>query len=80
MLCRMFRHRVSSLIRRGRLWLALAPMLLATAAARAQEASAAPQPSLQKSPPVWLGLLVMFIMLAMVITVSLMPSRRGHQD
>ena len=55
-------------------------MLMFTAAAWAQNSQAAPQPTLQKSPPVWLGLLVIFIMLVLVISVSLMPSRRGHQD
>lgn len=63
-----------------RLIWAMLPALALCAVAQAQESVAAPQPSLQKSPPVWLGLLVIFIMLVMVITVSLMPSRRGHQD
>ncbi len=49
-------------------------------AALAQDTQAAPQPSLQKSPPIWLGILVIFIMLVLVVTVSLMPSRRSHQD
>ena len=44
------------------------------------QSTAAPQPTLQKSPPVWLGLLVIFLMLVGVVTVSLLPSRRGHQD
>jgi hypothetical protein len=54
--------------------------LFVSAAALAQQAQAAPQPSLSKLPPVWLGLLVMFLMLVLVISVSLMPSKRGHQD
>ncbi len=53
-------------------------LALMTASARAD--TAAPQPNLLKAPPVWLGLLVMFVLLAMVITVSLMPSRRSHLD
>jgi hypothetical protein len=65
---------------RFRLFLATLPMLLLTAVANAQESTAAPQPTLQKSPPVWLGLLVIFIMLVLVVMVSLMPSRRSHQD
>jgi hypothetical protein len=43
-------------------------------------AEAAPQPNLLKAPPVWLGLLVMFILMAITISVSLMPSKRSHQD
>lgn len=42
--------------------------------------AAAPQPSLRRSPPPWLGLLVMALLLAVVLGVSLMPSKRGHQD
>jgi len=37
-------------------------------------------PKLAKAPPVWLGLLVMFALLVLVVGVSLMPSKRGHQD
>ena len=40
----------------------------------------APQPELKKAPPVWLGYLVMFLLLAVVMAISLMPSKRGHQD
>ncbi|MCI0363556.1 MAG: hypothetical protein L0Y44_06865 [Phycisphaerales bacterium] len=42
--------------------------------------AAAPQPSLRNAPPVWLGLLIMGLLLAMVMAVSLLPSKRGHQD
>lgn len=42
--------------------------------------TAAPQPSLRNAPPVWLGLLIMALLLAMVMAVSLLPSKRGHQD
>jgi hypothetical protein len=41
---------------------------------------AAPQPTLRKSPAPWLGMLVMFLLLAIVLGISLMPSKRGHQD
>lgn len=37
-------------------------------------------PHLSKAPAVWLGLLVMFFLLVPVVFVSLMPSKRGHQD
>jgi hypothetical protein len=53
--------------------LAAIAMLLVDVAAHAQEAVAAPQPALQKSPPVWLGLLVIFILLVLVVTISLLP-------
>jgi hypothetical protein len=56
----------------------LATIMLVSVSAAAD--TAAPQPNLLKAPPVWLGLLVMFILLAMVVSVSLMPSRRSHQD
>jgi FtsH-binding integral membrane protein len=71
---------IVGLVQRFHSLLAVALALLVSAAAHAQEAAAAPQPTLQKSPPVWLGLLVIFLMLAAVISVSLMPSRRTHLD
>ena len=30
--------------------------------------------------PVWVGFLIMFVLLAVVVAVSLMPSKRSHQD
>ncbi len=42
--------------------------------------AAPPQPNLSKSAPAWLGFGVMLILLAVVLGVSLMPSKRGHQD
>lgn len=75
----MIRRRSTASTKRLRLLTGALPLLLINAAAWAQSA-AAPQPTLQKSPPVWLGLLVIFLMLVAVVTVSLLPSRRGHQD
>jgi drug/metabolite transporter (DMT)-like permease len=49
------------------------------AIALAQAAPPQPQP-FKQSPPVWLGYLVIFVLLAMVVSVSLMPSKRSHQD
>lgn len=43
-------------------------------------AQSAPQPTARKVPPVWLGYLVIFVLLAIVLGVSMMPSKRGHQD
>ena len=39
-----------------------------------------PQPDLKRSAPVWLGIAVAFVLTAVVMLVSLMPSKRGHQD
>jgi len=44
------------------------------------QAGAPPAPILKKSPPVWLGFLVMALLLIIVMFVSLMPSKRSHQD
>jgi len=43
-------------------------------------AQTAPQPTARKVPPVWLGYLVIFVLLAVILAVSMMPSKRGHQD
>ena len=37
-------------------------------------------PNLSKTPAPWVGYVVMFLLLAAVVGVSLMPSKRGHQD
>jgi len=37
-------------------------------------------PGLSKTPAPWVGYIVMFLLLAGVVGVSLMPSKRGHQD
>jgi len=59
-------------------FIALALMIWAPAMALAQ--TAAPQPMLKRAPPIWLGLLVMVLLLAIVLAISLMPSKRSHQD
>lgn len=43
-------------------------------------AQSAPQPNARKVPPVWLGYLVIFGLLVVVMAVSMMPSKRSHQD
>jgi len=53
--------------------------LFAPTVAWAQD-NAPPQPSLKTYPPVWIGYLVMAVLLGMVVAVSLLPSKRGHQD
>lgn len=37
-------------------------------------------PNLSRTPAPWLGYVIMFVLLALVVGVSLMPSKRGHQD
>jgi hypothetical protein len=53
--------------------------LLAPIAAWAQD-NVPPPPSLSRTQKPWLGYAVMFLLLAVVVSVSLMPSKRGHQD
>jgi hypothetical protein len=54
--------------------------ILTPVLAWAQTPGAPPQPSIKRSPPAWIGMIVMFVLLAMVVFVSLMPSKRSHQD
>lgn len=57
--------------------MARATPLLVTSLALAQ--AAAPAPTATKASPAWLGYLLVFILLAAVVSVSLMPSKRSHQ-
>ena len=52
--------------------------VLSSAACWAQ--GAVPEPTLSRSSKVWMGYAVMFVLAAVVIAVSLMPSKRSHQD
>jgi len=56
----------------------VAAAVLSPALAWAQE-TAPPQPRLNRYAPAWLGFLVMFVLLGLVLFVSLLPSKRGHQ-
>ena len=61
----------------------LSQSLLAAAAVLAPVAALAapPQPSpTQSSAAPWVGFMFMGVLLALVLGVSLMPSKRGHQD
>ena len=49
-------------------------------AAAVAQGSAPPSPSLSKWAPPWVGYIVTVVLLALVLGVSLMPSKRGHQD
>jgi hypothetical protein len=74
-LMRTIKRRIS---RPCKLAIAFAMLTMWPAVALAQ--TAPPPPQLQKVPPVWLGYLVMALLLAVVLAVSLMPSKRSHQD
>jgi hypothetical protein len=61
--------------------LGAASTLAAAAPAAPAGAAGAPQtPGLSGGPPVWLGFAVMFLLTAVVVAISLMPSKRSHQD
>jgi hypothetical protein len=76
-------HRLYRNVKRslGGMTAVLLPVLFAAAAPVIAWADApAPSPTLKKSPGAWIGILVMFILLALVVSVSLLPAKRGHQD
>jgi hypothetical protein len=56
------------------------PLWLTTATVLAQSANAPPSPTLQRTQSPLLGFGLMFLLTAIVIAVSLMPSKRSHQD
>ena len=60
----------------SRLWCAVVPVLVLASPILASP----PQPTLKRTMAPWLGYLVIVIMLAAVMGVSLIPSKRGHQD
>ena len=53
---------------------------LCTGVSLAQTAPPSPSLSEEAGPPAWLGFLIMFVLFAIVISISLMPSKRSHQD
>ncbi len=65
-----------------RLQTLLATFLCSTIALEAIAAAAAipPTPNIRKGPAPWMGFGLMFLFFAGVILVSIMPSKRGHQD
>jgi hypothetical protein len=56
------------------------PLSLASAAALAQDANAPPSPSLNRAASPLLGFGIMFLLTGAVVAISLMPSKRSHQD
>jgi hypothetical protein len=71
--------RVRTLLPAACLATVVATGMLASAAAWAQD-NVPPQPSLTRTPKPWVGYAIMFLLLVLVLGVSLMPSKRGHQD
>ena len=62
-------------------WLAALLLLAMPSHAWAQAAAAPPQPTHGgRSAANWLGYLLIFVLLIIVAFVSLIPSKRGHQD
>jgi len=59
---------------------ATAAPLAAAASAMAAQTGVPPDPSLRKGPAAWMGFGMMFILFGAVVAISLMPSKRGHQD
>ena len=43
-------------------------------------AAAPPTPGLRRGAPAWLGFGVIFLLAVVVLSVSLLPSKRGHRD
>jgi|TARA_B110000116_G_C16770801_1_gene553217 hypothetical protein len=46
----------------------------------AMAAAIPPTPNVRKGPAAWMGFGLMFLFFAAVVLVSIMPSKRGHQD
>jgi len=63
-------------------WLACSSLLLLTQVAMAAPTIVPPpQPTANKNAPAaWIGMLLMVVIVGVILTISLMPSRRGHQD
>ena len=61
-------------------WMVYLAGLAALTPAIAWAQTAAPAPALQRAPPVWVGYLLMAVLLGIVLAISLLPSKRSHQD
>ncbi len=70
--------RIRNFVARVACTIAMVAAVLAPAVVWAQDA--VPQPELRRAPATWLGYLFMVILIAAVMAVSLLPSKRGHQD
>lgn len=75
---RMIKASVRGLTARTLGMIGMGAVLAATSLASA--AAAAPQPQLQRAASPLIGFALIFFMLVVVVSISLMPSKRGHQD
>ena len=63
------------------LLVALATLAITVVPVLAQDESGAPrQPAVRNFPSAWVGYAAMFLIMALVVGVSLYPSKRGHQE
>jgi len=62
---------------------AILPLCITGATALAQRdpgAAAPPSPTTPDNPPLWIYYLLLLVLVAGSIMISIMPSKRGHQD
>ncbi len=75
---RYVRYPVAMLSTRTMIYACLCSTLIAVAVSAAS--TIPPEPTLRKPPAAWIGFLLMFLFFGIVIAISLMSSKRGHQD
>ena len=61
-------------------WMVYLAGLAALTPAIAWAQTAAPAPALKRAPPVWVCYRLMAVLLGIVLAISLLPSKRSHQD
>ncbi len=78
----MTRIQIRSIAAQSLRWgVVLLAIALVVAPAFAQESPNAPrQPAVKNFPAAWVGYAAMFFIMALVVMVSLYPSKRGHQE
>ncbi|HWB20810.1 MAG TPA: hypothetical protein VG711_10945 [Phycisphaerales bacterium] len=54
--------------------------LILTATTAFAQKTGVPQPALTRVQPAWIGIVLMIIMVMVVVFVSLLSSKRSHQD
>tara|TARA_B100000674_G_C37828020_1_gene909123 strand:+ start:590 stop:817 length:228 start_codon:yes stop_codon:yes gene_type:complete len=74
-------HRIQHLLDTTRCLLLAGVLLCCEIAVAMPTNLAPPQPAANKNTPaVWVGILIMLLIVGVILTISLMPSRRSHQD
>lgn len=56
------------------------PLLFAASAFAQDAVDAPPPPSLRNTAAPWIGYLLIFVLFGIVVAISLIPSKRSHQD